>query len=179
MTRILIRGGRLIDPSQGWDKPGDLLLAGGKVAWAGAGLPDGLNSAGLMTLEAQGMVVCPGFIDLHCHLREPGFEEKETIATGTRAAARGGFTTLCCMPNTRPAIDSAAAVDFVLKRAAAEGCGRVLPIGCISKGQRGEELAEMGELAEAGVVAFSDDGRPVMSSRLMRHALEYSLAFGR
>lgn len=175
MTSILISGGRLIDPSQGLDKEIDLLIVGGKVLWVGEGQPPQIPEA---VLSARGLVVCPGFIDLHCHLREPGFEEKETIATGTRAAAKGGFTTVCCMPNTQPPLDSRAAVELVLSKAAQEGAVRVLPIGCITRGRQGQELAEMGELAQAGVIGFSDDGRPVENSRLLRHALEYSLAFG-
>jgi len=128
-------------------------------------------------INAEGLVVCPGFIDLHCHLRQPGFEEKETIATGTRAAARGGFTTICCMPNTNPPLDSQAAVDYIKSTAAADGVISVLPVGCISKGRKGEELAEMGELAAAGVIGYSDDGNPVLNSQLMRRALEYSRTF--
>ena len=125
-------------------------------------------------IPGAGLVACPGFIDLHCHLREPGFEYKETIATGTMAAARGGFTTVCCMPNTDPAIDNAAVVEFIKQRAAAEGTVRVFPIGCVTKNRRGKELAEMEELASAGVVAFSDDGDPVYDPNLMRLALTYS-----
>jgi dihydroorotase len=123
------------------------------------------------------MVISPGFIDLHCHLREPGFEDQETIATGTQAAAKGGFTTVCCMPNTDPPIDRKATVEYIRNKAAAEGVVHVLPIGCISKGREGKELAQMGELAEAGVIAFSDDGNSVADSRLMRHAMEYSRLF--
>ena len=172
---LLISGGRIIDPSQGIDLVGDLLISEGKIASVGgaATAPDGCP-----ILRAQGLVVAPGFIDLHCHLREPGFEDKETIATGTRAAAKGGFTTICCMPNTEPSIDTQATVEYVIKTARESGVVRVLPIGCISKGRKGKELAEMGELAQAGVVGFSDDGSPVADSRLMRHALEYSRAFG-
>jgi dihydroorotase len=124
------------------------------------------------------MVVCPGFIDFHCHLRQPGFEEKETIATGSRAAAKGGFTTICCMPNTNPALDNRAAIDYIKAVSVSDACIRVLPIGCITKGRAGKELADMGELAEAGVVAFSDDGSTVADSRIMKQALEYSLIFG-
>lgn len=179
---LLITGGRLIDPSQGLDGAFDVLVKGGKVAWIGQGKPPVEDPARGEALEsvfhARGLVVCPGFIDLHCHLREPGFEEKETIATGTRAAARGGFTTVCCMPNTQPALDSRASVEFVIRKAAEEGVVRILPIGCITRGRQGKELAEMGELAAAGVVGFSDDGRPVEDARLLRHALEYSLSFG-
>ena len=133
---------------------------------------------GCAVIDAAGLVVAPGFVDVHCHLREPGYEDKETIATGTLAAARGGFTTVCAMPNTDPAIDNAAAVEFVLRKARDEGAVRVLPIGCITKGSRGRELAQMGELAEAGAVAFSDDGNPLADSNLMRQALSYSAAFG-
>jgi dihydroorotase len=176
MKHLLIRGGRIVDPSQQIDLIGDLLIRNGKVAQLGAG--GGAPPAGCPVLEAQGLVVCPGFVDLHCHLRQPGFEEKETIATGTRAAARGGFTTVCCMPNTNPPLDNAGVVEYIQNIAQAEAAIRVLPIGCITKGRRGEELAEMGELAAAGVAGFSDDGNPVTDARLMRYALEYSLAFG-
>ena len=174
MTKsLLIRGGRIIDPSQGIDEVGSLLISEGKISWRGETPPQ----PDYDVLPAEGLIVCPGFIDLHCHLRQPGFEEKETIATGTRAAARGGFTTICCMPNTNPPLDNRAAIDYVKAEAAKEGVVRVLPIGCISKGRKGEELAEMGELASAGVIAYSDDGSPVRSSHLMRQALEYSRAF--
>ncbi|MFQ6028976.1 MAG: dihydroorotase [Dehalococcoidia bacterium] len=172
---ILINGARLVDPSQGLDSVGDLLVQKGKIASVGGTIS---SPAGCRVLPGQGLVACPGFIDLHCHLREPGFEYKETIATGTRAAARGGFTTLCCMPNTDPPIDNTAVVDLVRHRAATEGLVRVLPIGCVTKGRKGKELAEMEELASAGVVAFSDDGDPVYDANLMRLALTYSLDLG-
>ncbi len=170
---MLIRGGRIIDPRQGIDEVGSLLISEGKISWRGETPPQ----PDYDVLAAEGLIVCPGFIDLHCHLRQPGFEEKETIATGTRAAARGGFTTICCMPNTNPPLDNRASIDYVKAAATKEGVVRVLPIGCISKGRKGEELAEMGELASAGVIAYSDDGSPVRSSHLMRQALEYSRAF--
>ena len=157
---------------------GSLLIADGKIAWLGTGEPETCRLMITTIIDAENLIACPGFIDLHCHLRDPGFEEKETIATGTRAAARGGFTTVCCMPNTEPPIDNRSVVDYVKNKAAQEGAVRVLPIGCITKGRKGEALAEMGELAQAGVVAFSDDGNPVMNSRLMRQALDYSRAFG-
>ncbi len=173
MTRsLLISGGHIIDPCQGIDRVGDLLIVDSKIAWIGD--PDSAPLwHGCTILPAKGMVVSPGFVDLHCHLREPGFEEKETIATGTRAAARGGFTTICCMPNTYPPIDSPTTVEYIKNRAVTEGVVRVFPIGCITKGQQGEELVEMGGLVEAGVVAFSDDGKTVANSQLMHRALEY------
>ena len=172
---LLIKGGRVIDPSQGMDTIADVLLRDGVVAAVGADLP---AVEGVAVMDAAGLVVCPGFVDVHCHLREPGFEYKETIATGTRAAARGGFTTVCAMPNTQPALDSRAAVEFVLEQAAREGAVRVLPIGCVTAGGIGGELAEMAELADAGVIGFSDDGMPVSDSNLMRQALSYSAALG-
>jgi len=178
---ILIRNGRIVDPSQGLDGPGDLLVRDGRVAWLGAGRPDDgqADAAGAAEFDASGLVVAPGFVDLHCHLREPGFEEKETIASGSRAAVAGGFTTICCMPNTNPAIDSAAVVEYVQRAAHAVGAARVLCIGAVSKGRAGKELAEMAELAAAGVAGFSDDGAPVAGSGLMRNALAYSRMLGR
>ena len=175
MKPLLIRGGHIVDPSQGIDEIGSLLVTEGKISWLGMGeitppQPD------YDVLPAQGLTVCPGFIDLHCHLRQPGFEEKETIATGTQAAARGGFTTICCMPNTNPPLDNQATIGYVKSKAATEGVVRVLPIGCISKGRKGEELAPMSELASAGVVGYSDDGDPVLNSQLMRQALDLSRA---
>ena len=177
MKPLLIQGGRIIDPSQGLDVTGSLLIAEGKVSWLGK--KEETPRADYKVVNARGLVVCPGFIDLHCHLRQPGYEEKETIATGIRAAARGGFTTICCMPNTDPPLDNQTAVEFVKSKAASEGVVRVLPIGCISKGRKGKELAEMGELTLSGVIAFSDDGEPVPNSHLMRQALQYSLSFDR
>jgi len=178
MTKlILIRNGHIIDPSRKLDMVGSLLIADGRISWLGS-KDDTPPSSDYDSLDAGGLTVCPGFIDLHCHLRQPGFEEKETIASGSRAAAKGGFTTICCMPNTNPPLDSRAMIDYVKVTANSEGAIRVLPIGCISKGRNGKELVEMGELAEAGAVGFSDDGEPVISSRLMRQSMEYSLAFG-
>jgi len=169
---LLIRNGRIIDPSQGMDCIGDLLIADGKIAQIGeqVTIPDRQHSV----LQAQGMIVCPGFIDLHCHLRQPGFEAKETIASGTMAAARGGFTTVCCMPNTNPPIDTAAVVEQIKRIAATEGTVRVLPIGCITEGRDGQKLVGMPGLSKAGVVAFSDDGNPIWDSEIMRQALEQS-----
>ena len=174
---LLIQGGRIIDPSQGIDEVGNLVISEGKISRLGSGQAS-LPGSDYDVLNAEGLIVCPGFIDLHCHLRQPGFEEKETISSGSRAAARGGFTTICCMPNTNPPLDSQATIDYVKSVAASEGVVRVLPVGCISRGRKGKELAEMGELAQAGAIAFSDDGQPLRSSRLMRQAMEYSLAFG-
>ena len=175
---ILIKGARIVDPGRGIDGVGDVLTRDGRVLSAGPtlaqwDLPDGTHS-----IPANDLVVAPGFIDLHCHLREPGQEYKETIATGTRAAARGGFTTLCCMPNTEPAIDSEAVVSLVRQRAERDGVVRLFAFGCVSKGRRGRELAEMEEMAAAGVVAFTDDGDPVWDANLMRLALTYSQDLG-
>ena len=175
---ILIHGSRIVDPARAVDEVGDVLIQGGVIAHAGGKLPADSLPPGVRVIEGAGLVTAPGFIDLHCHLREPGFEYKETIASGTAAAARGGFTTVCCMPNTEPAIDNAAVVDFIANRAAAEGLIRVLPIGCVSRGRQGKELADMEELAAAGVVAFSDDGDPVYDDNLMRLALTYSRDLG-
>lgn len=173
-AQILIQRGRLIDPASGLDQMGDLLIENGKIVATG----ENLTAAGALRLVADGHIVSPGFVDLHCHLREPGQEYKETIASGRLAAARGGFTTICCMPNTTPVIDNRSVVESVQR--AAQGPGpRVLVVGAVTKGQRGEELSEMGELDAAGVVAFSDDGHPVANSRLMRHAMAYARMAGR
>jgi dihydroorotase len=182
---LLLRGARIVDPSQSLDGPGAVLIAGGRVAAIG---DEAAVAPALARLEAEGRavhtvslregwVLAPGFVDLHAHLREPGFEAKETIATGAGAAARGGFTTLCCMPNTQPVLDSRAALAYV-ERAAQDVPARVRPIAAISKGEAGAELSEMAELVAAGAVAFSDDGRPVQSGRLMRLALEYAAPLG-
>ncbi len=176
MRSLLIRGGRILDPGQGIDEIGDLLIAEGKILRLGE--KEIARSPDYDVLDAQELVVCPGFIDLHCHLREPGFEEKETITTGTRAAARGGFTTICCMPNTNPPLDNTTAVEDVKARAVSQGTVRVLPIGCISKGSKGTELSPMSELAAAGAAGYSDDGEPAASSRLMRQALAASRRLG-
>jgi dihydroorotase len=175
VTQLLIRGGRVIDPASGRDELADVLLAGGKVEAVGRGLgtPDGAE-----TIDASGLVVAPGFIDLHTHLREPGQEELETIATGALSAVAGGFTAVCAMPNTDPVCDNQGVVGFVVSQAQRAGKARVYPIGAISLGQKGQQLAEFGELVGAGAVAVSDDGHPVMSSHLMRTALEYAKVFG-
>jgi dihydroorotase len=173
MKPLLIQNGRIIDPGQNLDMPGSLLIAGGKISWLGKG-KESPPQTDYDVLDAEGLIVCPGFIDLHCHLRQPGFEDKETIATGTLAAARGGFTTVGCMPNTEPPLDSKATIEYVKATAAREGAIRVLPIGSVSQGRQGKELADMDQLASAGVIGFSDDGDPVANSQLMRLALEYS-----
>jgi dihydroorotase len=174
MSELLIRNGRVLDPARGVDMTGDVLVHDGRVAATGASLA----ADGAEVLDATGLVVAPGFVDIHAHLRDPGFEYKETIATGTQAAARGGFTTVCCMPNTEPPIDSAATVEYILRTAATSGAVRVLPIGCVTRDRAGHELAELADLASAGCVAFSDDGAPVADGALMRHALEYARIHG-
>jgi dihydroorotase len=172
---LLLRGGRVIDPANGVDGVQDILIADGKIERLGRGLA---APAGVEVVEAGGKVVCPGFIDMHVHLREPGYEYKETVATGTRAAAAGGFTAVCCMANTNPVNDNGAVTDYILAKAKVEGVVRVYPIGAVTKGLRGEELAELAELAESGCVAFSDDGKCVMNAGLYRRAMEYTLPFG-
>ena len=161
----------MIDPSQKLDEVCDVLIRDGKIAEVGKDL----KAENVEVKDVTGMIVCPGLVDIHCHLREPGLERKETIATGTRAAAAGGFTTVLPMPNTAPVADSPASILYVRDRAKEVGVVHVYPIGAITKGSKGQELAEMSAMADAGAVAFSDDGRPVDSSRMMRLAMEYSL----
>ncbi len=181
---LMLRGGHIIDPATRRDSIGDLLIADGRITALGPAdeiCPhvEQLTQSGykLDIIDLHpGLIVSPGFVDLHVHLREPGYEEKETIQTGAQAAARGGFTTICCMPNTKPVLDSLATLQFVA-RAASTAPARVHPIAAITKGQKGTELSEMAELASAGAVAFSDDGRPVSNSKLMRSALEYASMF--
>jgi dihydroorotase len=176
--RILIEGGRVIDPANSVDEVLDVLIEDGRIAAVGP--PHGSRpiAAADRVLGAHGKVVCPGFVDLHVHLREPGREDMETIATGTRAAARGGFTSVCCMANTSPVNDNQSVTEFILDRARRDGVVNVYPIGAISKGLQGEQLAEIGELVTTGCVAISDDGKPVMNAELMRRALEYASLFG-
>ena len=178
MKPILLRGGRVIDPSRSVDEIADVLLVDGRVESVGRLADSALGRDGLETIDCAGLTVSPGFVDVHCHLREPGREDVETIATGSRAAAAGGFTAVCAMPNTDPVTDNQAAVGFILAQSARAAAARVYPIGAISVGQRGEALAEMGELIAAGAVAVSDDGKPVASAHLMRTALEYARTFG-
>jgi dihydroorotase len=178
MPSLLLRGGRVIDPSQGFDDVGDVLIEGEEIAHAGAPLGDVRRDGGLEIIDCTGQIVAPGFIDVHCHLREPGREVVETIATGARAAAAGGFTAVCAMPNTDPVTDNQAAVGFIVRQALRAGSARVYPIGAVSVGQKGEALAEFGEMVGAGAVAVSDDGKPVATAQLMRTALEYARTFG-
>jgi dihydroorotase len=181
---LLIKNGHIIDPSQGIDGVGDLVIENNRIKEISLeqkgrdsieAKPSGLQ--GFRTIDASGLHVLPGLIDMHTHLREPGFEYKETIKTGTMAAVKGGFTAVCAMPNTNPVNDNSSVTDFIIRKAIQEGECTVYPIGAITKGQKGEELAEMGIMYAEGCVAFSDDGRPVMSSLIMRRALEYSKAF--
>jgi len=171
--KLLVKGGRVIDPASGMDQLADVLIQDGKVM----GIDRNISIDEGEMLDASGKLVCPGFIDIHVHLREPGFEYKEDIATGTRAAAAGGFATICCMPNTDPVIDNAAVTSFVRERSRKAGVVNVLPIGAVTRRQEGNELAEIAEMVAAGCVAISDDGRPVMRADIMRYALEYSKMF--
>lgn len=172
--KILLRGGRVIDPAQNLEDVCDLLVVDGRVA----ALEKGIEADGeTKVLDVEGCIVAPGFIDMHVHLREPGYEQKETIATGTRAAAAGGFTAVACMPNTQPVADCGAVIAYIRERVRQSGVVRVYPVGALSKGSKGEELAEIRDLVEAGAVAISDDGRPVMNGEVMRRALEYSRLF--
>ncbi|MBI3615697.1 MAG: dihydroorotase [Candidatus Omnitrophica bacterium] len=173
-SRLLIRGGRLIDPAQGLDEVTDLLIEEGKVA----GIGKNLKAEKAAALDAKGKIVTPGFIDLHVHLRSPGQEHKETILTGSRAAVRGGFTTLCAMANTDPVADSAAVLEVLQTQNAKVGLVSILGIGAVTVGLKGETLTEMGELETAGAVGFSDDGMPVLNAGVMRRALEYTRMTG-
>ncbi len=172
---LLIQNGRVVDPVNSVDGVQDVLIDGDRIQRVGRGLTPPPEAT---VLDATGKVVCPGFIDMHVHLREPGLEYKETVATGTRAAAAGGFTAVCCMANTQPVNDNRSITDYILAKAATEGIVRVYPIGAVTRGLGGKELAELAELAEAGCVAFSDDGRCVMNAALYRRAMEYTLPFG-
>ena len=170
---IIIKNGRVIDPGR-INGPADVLIENGTIAAVGAGLK---APAGATVIDAAGKWVLPGFVDLHVHFREPGFEYKETIATGAAAAVAGGFTSVCCMPNTQPVNDNQSITEFILDKAKAAGLANVFPIGAITKGSEGKELAEFGDLKKAGCVAVSDDGKPVMNAMVMRRALEYARAF--
>jgi dihydroorotase len=177
MADICLRGGRVIDPARSFDAQADVLLSNGVIALIEPGLAEGLSRE-VRIIDVRDHWVVPGLIDLHTHLREPGQEYKEDIATGTAAAAAGGFTAVCAMPNTVPPNDTRAVTELMVRRARDVGAVRVYPIGAITLGLKGEVLAEMGELQEAGCVAVSDDGRPVMNGEVMRRALEYARGFG-
>ena len=170
---IVIQGGHILDPGR-FNGIGDLVLDNGKIAAIG---PEVRVPPGATKFSAKGRLVVPGFVDLHVHFREPGFEYKETIQSGAASAVAGGFTTVCCMPNTHPVNDNQAITEFMIERARVAGLANVLPIGAITKGSEGKELAEIGDLRRAGCVAISDDGKPVMNSLVMRRAMEYALAF--
>ena len=171
---IIIKGGRVIDPAHELDGSADIRISNGKIAEVG----EGLDTDGSQVIDATGKLVMPGLIDMHVHLREPGFEESETIKTGCEAAAAGGFTAVCCMPNTDPAIDDASRVQYILNRA--EGArARVFPVGAVTRGRKGAEITEMADMARAGAVAFSDDGSGIGNSRIMLNALRYASMVGR
>src|SRR6202167_2419651 len=173
MPQLLIRNGRVIDPASATDKPADVLIQDGVISAVGAGI----QAPGAEILDATGLIVTPGFIDMHVHLREPGFEHAETIETGARAAAAGGFTSICCMPNTLPVNDNATVTSYIVERARKLAVTNVFPIGAITKNSAGEELSAIGSMKAAGVVAISDDGRPVMNARVMRRAMEFARSF--
>ncbi len=173
MKALLIKNGRVIDPASQTDRIADVLLSGGRVIGIG---PD-VSASGADIFDAGGMIVAPGFIDMHVHLREPGFEHAENIESGSRAAAAGGFTSICCMPNTKPVNDSALVTSYIVERARKNAVVNVFPIGAITKGSEGEDLAAIGAMQAAGAVAISDDGRPVMNSRVMRRAMESARSY--
>jgi dihydroorotase len=179
--KIIIKGGYIVNPSLCSEGVGDILIENGLITWirGGEGNEQDINLQGARVIDSSGLLILPGLLDMHTHLREPGFEHKETIMTGTAAAVRGGFTAVCCMPNTDPPNDSAEVTRYILEKAAKEGSCRVFPIGAVTKGQQGLELVDFASLCEAGCVAFSDDGKPVMNSAVMRKALEYSRSSGR
>ena len=169
---LLIKNGRVLDPASGTDAPRDILLDGDRIAEiAPAGNIGDIDGAA--AFDASGFIVAPGFIDLHVHLREPGQENSETIETGTRAAARGGFTVVCSMPNTQPVNDNASITRFIVDRAKAHGHVRVWPIGAASMGSKGEAIAEIAAMRDAGIVAVSDDGKPIASAKLARQIMDY------
>ena len=174
MRKLIIRNGRVMDPASRLDAVLDVLIENGRIAAIG----EKIHVAGAERFDATGLVVAPGFIDMHVHLREPGFEYAETIESGSRAAAAGGFTSICCMPNTSPVNDNATVTSYIKERAERHAVVNVFPIGAITKNSDGEELAAIGSMKEAGVVAISDDGRPVMNARVMRRAMETARSFG-
>jgi dihydroorotase len=173
MSRLLLSGARVVDPEQEVITEQDLLIVGNKIEK----IADNISSDGVKKIDLSDKLILPGLIDLHVHLREPGFKHKETIATGTEAAAKGGFTSVVCMPNTNPVLDNEPLIESVVKRGEEQGVVNVFPVGAITKGSEGEELAEIGSMSEAGIVAISDDGNPVMNSEMMRLALQYASDF--
>jgi dihydroorotase len=175
MPKQLLKGGRLVDPANGRDGAFDLLIDGDRIARVGRDLPVDRDVA--VVEVPSGFIICPGLIDMHVHLREPGQEHKETVATGVAAAVAGGFTAVACMPNTTPVNDNAGVTEYILKKAAEANLARVYPIGAVSRGQKGEQLADIAELKQAGCVALTDDGHPVATAMLMRRALEYAGMF--
>jgi dihydroorotase len=170
---LLIKNGTIIDSSQSLEKRKDLLIRDGRIEI----IDNALSAEGAEVFDVDGLIIAPGFIDLHTHLREPGFEYKETIASGARAAVAGGFTSVCCMPNTKPVNDNSSVTSFILEQGRAAKLANVFPIGSITQGSKGEQLAEIGEMKIAGIVAISDDGKPVLDSGIMRRAMEYSRDF--
>src|SRR5512132_279182 len=173
MSQLLIKGGRVIDPASATDQTADILIQDGVIAGVGASLA----APGAEIFDARGLIVTPGFIDMHVHLREPGMEHAESIETGARAAAAGGFSSICCMPNTSPVNDSATVTSYIVDRARQVAIVNVFPIGAITKGSAGEELAAIGSMKAAGAVAISDDGKPVMNARVMRRAMETARSY--
>jgi dihydroorotase len=171
--KLLIKNGHIIDAKTGLDGIFDLLAEDGRIV----GISKNIDTDGCESIDASGKYVLPGLVDAHCHLRDPGFEYKEDIESGTRSAAKGGFTSIACMPNTNPVIDNESVIKYILNKAKQEGCVNVFPIGAITKGQKGEELAEIGEMKFAGAVAVSDDGKPVKSASLMKKAMQYASMF--
>jgi len=172
-VKLLLSGGRVVDPASDTDAALDVLIEDGRIVR----IERGIQAPDAEHLDVAGLAVCPGFLDMHVHLREPGQEWKETVGTGTRAAARGGFTAVACMPNTVPVNDSRSVTELIVRQARDHGRVRVYPIGCVTKQMEGKELAEMDDMSTAGACAFSDDGKPVVSTKIMRRALEYSKIF--
>src|SRR6478609_6079496 len=173
MSLLLIKNGRVIDPASGLDGPADVLVEDGRIA----AVRPGLFAPDAELFDAAGMIVAPGFIDMHVHLREPGIEHAETIETGSKAAAAGGFTSICCMPNTLPVNDSATVTSYIVDRARKYAVTNVYPIGAITKDSAGEQLSAIGSMKNAGIVAISDDGNPVMNARVMRRAMQMAKSF--
>src|SRR6202046_227182 len=174
MSKLFIRNGRVMDPTSSLDAIRDVAIENGRIAAIG----QNLDVPGVTELDASGLIVAPGFIDMHVHLRERGFEHAEPIESGSRAAAAGGFTSICAMPNTSPVNDNATVTSYIIEKARKHAVVNVFPIGAITKGSAGEELASIGSLKQAGAVAISDDGRPVMNARVMRRDMECARSFG-